>query len=149
MFTARQELIIPVNTGCACPGNELPFTCTVVGNGATSWEGTAFDCTAQRIVLRHNLFTGSAGATGMCNNGAIVGRSLEVNNNCYTSQLDVTVDYTFSNETIACVHSGIGTIGTVLLMIPEGILINNYMHKLLLLYSNFQHLITHRLTMFV
>ena len=119
--TGGQSLLIPPNAGCPCPGDQLTFTCTVVGNGTTSWEGTAFNCTAHRIVLRHARFA-SEGATGVCNNGAIVGQSLEVNENSYTSQLSVTVDSTLSNKTIACVHSGVSTIGTVVLRIPEGIL---------------------------
>ena len=123
ILTAGQRLSMPGNTGCACPGDELIFTCTVVGNGTTSWEGTAFDCAANRIVLRHNLFA-SVGATGECNGGAIVGRSLGANKDCYTSQLEVlTIDHTFSNKTIACIHSGIDTIGTAVVMILEGILL--------------------------
>ena len=50
---------------------------TVEGGGTTVWKGTAFDCLEQDdgIVLCHTQFE-SGRATGVCNNGMIIGRSL-------------------------------------------------------------------------
>lgn len=61
----------------------------------------------------------------MCNNGAIVGRSLSVtDNNCYTSQLSITTDVAMDGETVQCVHNNRErdiTIGTSTIDIITGI----------------------------
>ena len=77
-----------------------------MGKGSTIWNGTAFDCTNNFINLRHSLFndSNSRGATGDCNGGAIVGRSIGVTDNCYTSQLSVRVAADMNNRTICCNH---------------------------------------------
>ena len=102
---------MPDNTQCTCPSDLLTYTCTAVGGGTTLWGGTAFDCpsTANEIILRHSLFA-VRGAFGDCNNGAIVGRSLRVENNCYISQLNVTISTSLNNKTVQCAHnSDVGT----------------------------------------
>ena len=103
------------------------FNCTVVGGGTTLWTGTAFDCAAaniDEILLRHNNFNGSDGAFGECNNGDIVGRSVQVEGNCYTSQLIVTVSAGLNNKSVRCVHStnegDMITIGETLLTVISG-----------------------------
>ena len=81
----------------------LTYTCTAVGRGSTLWTGTAFDCTNNWINLRHSLFNDSnRGATGDCSNGALVGQSIGVTDNCYTSQLRVRIAADMDNETIRC-----------------------------------------------
>lgn len=59
--------------------------------------GTAFNCGANGILLRHDRFA-SRGIDGVCNSGAIVGRSLGVENECYTSELNVTISPTLNNK---------------------------------------------------
>jgi hypothetical protein len=91
-----------------------------MGNGSTLWEGSALDCT---IFLRHNRFDQSGGVDGACNNGDIIGRSLRVEDNCYTSQLSVTVSHTLNNKTIACILSsddGLINIGNSTLKVIQG-----------------------------
>ena len=103
--------LTPVSTQCACAGDKLIYNCSVVGGGSTIWSGTVFDCpqARSRITLRHSLFTSNQ-AFGICNNGDIEGRGLEVVNNCYTSQLNVTVRETFNNKTVQCIlNSNQGT----------------------------------------
>ena len=103
---ANNELQVPANVNCACPGQVLTYTCTVIGSGITVWNGTAFtDCSRSTndIPLRHTQFD-SEGASGSCNNGAIRAQSVGVTNDCYTSQLNVTVSSTPSNKTIQCTH---------------------------------------------
>ena len=124
-FADKNELAVLGNTGCACPGGMLTFNCTAVGLGSTLWIGTAFDCTdrGNEILLRHRRFT-TGGVNGTCNNGAIVGRSLEVVDNCYTSQLNVTVSSNLNNKTIVCVYNGNAgsiTIGSPTLTVVEGV----------------------------
>ena len=119
-FAAQRGLQAPNNTGCACPNDLLMYTCTAVGAGITVWEASAFECT---IVLRHNRFN-SEGAFGACSNGNIAGRSIGVNNDCHTSQLNVTVDVSFNNNTFFCIHNfgaSMDIIGASTLSVVEGL----------------------------
>ena len=92
---------------CVCPGGELKLECTVVGAGFTVWRGTVFDCISNQIVLRHSRFMNGM-AMGVCNNGDIIGRSVnklssDLN---FTSQLTVQldVDATQEGRTVECVY---------------------------------------------
>ena len=90
--------------GCVCPGDTLTYECTVVGAGSTVWTGSAFDCSRfiNDIVLLHSRFLYNG--TGVsCNNGSIVARGLSVEDNNYTSQLNVTVTPGIAGKTIICV----------------------------------------------
>ena len=78
------------------------------------WTGSAFSssCDSNEIILLHNRFP--KGTTGVCNNGAIVARSIGVGDNRYTSQLTVNVTSELNNKTAIClVNSDVGmaTIG--------------------------------------
>ena len=54
--------------------------------------------------MSHDQFL--LGTSDTCNNGRIVGHSLTVGSgNCYTSQLNVTVDASMNGQTIQCVYS--------------------------------------------
>ena len=68
------------------------------------WTGTAFSCSGSinDISLRHTQF--NSGASGSCNNDALMAKSIRVTNDCYTSQLNVTVSSTLNNKTIQCTH---------------------------------------------
>ena len=118
-----QGLILQTNYSCGiCAGHQLIYECTAVGPGTTIWEGTAFRCAGGSILLSHNMF--SSGTTDVCNNGAIVGRSLSVVDTCYTSQLNITTDVTMNGETVQCVHNNRerdDTIGTSTINIITGI----------------------------
>lgn len=125
-FVAQEVLFQePPNANCACQDDVLVYQCRVVGPGSTKWNGTAFSCNDNEIILRHSLYGGPGGTSGECNNGAIVGRSLEVAGNRYTSQLSVSVgDEVSSNTTVRCVYNGntAQVIGTSTLKIVSGIL---------------------------
>ena len=90
----------------------------------TQWNGTAFDCTntLNEILLLHDNFPD--GANGRCNGGQITGRSLSVDNNCYTSQLSVTTSAALNNKTIRCIRNNdVGQmvpIGEILLTVISG-----------------------------
>ena len=63
-------------------------------------------CIRDRIVLLHSHFESDTGTLRMCSNGAIVGRSLRVeDNNSYTSQLNVTIGSDMIGESIECIHT--------------------------------------------
>ena len=118
---------------CTCPGYITSFQCDVTGGGYTVWRGSAFDCqsSGNEIFLLHSDFMGSTVIT--CNDGQIVGRSLEVTNNCYASQLDVNITTEIVGRTVECVYeSGSSAeviIGSSLLSITTGI-VASYGHTL-------------------
>ena len=91
---------------CACTSETLNFTCTIVGSGVTQWDGTAFDCTntANEILLLHDNYPNDA--NGRCNGGQITGKSLSVENNCYTSLLSVSTSAALNNKSIRCNEVG-------------------------------------------
>ena len=87
----------------------------VGGSGdSTVWRGSAFDCRNNDISLIHSRFE-SGTATGECNNGSIVGQSIKVEGNCYTSQLNITVSSDMIGKNIDCVHDNLAetVIGTL------------------------------------
>ena len=93
--------------GCACPGNTLTYECTVMGDrgGATVWTGTALSsCTSDEIALFHSRFTTSGGVSGSCNSGATVAQSLSVQDNLYTSQLNITILNNTEGEIVTCLY---------------------------------------------
>ena len=93
-------------SGCVCPGDTLIYECTVMGRGSTVWTGTAFNCSSSNneILLLHTHFSSIEGDYGLCNNGAIVGQSLGVEGNNYTSQLNVTVTPDIAGKIVECFY---------------------------------------------
>ena len=73
---------------------------------ATFWTGTAFNCISKHneISLGHGRFLSAAGE---CNKGAIVARSVSVQNSLYTSQLNVTVTPDIAGKTIMCLRDNL------------------------------------------
>ena len=119
---ARNEFLVPTNIGCVCPDTDLVYTCTAVGSGNTQWRGTLFECTSNRIILRHDRYA-SGGVSGDCNDNTVVAQSVGVENSCYTSQLVFTVISAYSNRTVSCLHNsnvGISTIGSSVITVTEG-----------------------------
>ena len=114
----------PQGIRCACAGDRLIYNCSVVGGTATRWKGTAFDCPMDdsEITLRHSQFAANQDV-GICNNGDIVGRSVGVANDCYTSQLNVTVRESINNKTVQCTFissAGIRIIGESIVRVASG-----------------------------
>ena len=105
--------------GCVCPGDTLTYQCTVTGNGSTVWTGSAFICPSsnEEIVLLHSRFES---ANKSCTNGAIVGQSVSVVGNLYTSQLNVTVTPDTAGKTVVCISdNGTATMLLFSLVIPS------------------------------
>ena len=74
--------------------------------GFTVWQGSAFNCTSNNIILRHTRFTlVDQGALGECNKGSIVGRSLRLEEvgSFYISQLSVRVSPEVIGKSIECI----------------------------------------------
>ena len=74
---------------------------------ATFWTGTALNCIGNEITLIHSRFLSAAGE---CNNGAIVARGVSVQNNLYTSQLNVIITPDIAGKTIMCFHDNLNNI---------------------------------------
>ena len=93
-----------VANGCVCPGEILTYECTARGGVSTVWTGSAYDGPRCEIVLLHSRFTSGQGTNVICKKGAtyIVARSLSVEGNNYTSQLNVTVTPDTAGKTIEC-----------------------------------------------
>ena len=93
----------------------------MIGSGFTIWRGSAFDCADSRILLRHSSFGSSSGTMGLCNDGAIMGRSLGIssnslNNPVYMSQLMVNLS-AISNvigRTVECIYRNIDSVETII-----------------------------------
>lgn len=68
------------------------------------------DCSINEIALLHNHFAG--GTFGVCSDGALVARSLSVEDSTYTSQLNVTISPEIAGKTIMtlCVHDNLSNI---------------------------------------
>ena len=75
-------------TGCHCPGDIISYNCVAPGGLATVWQGSAFNCTGNRISLLHHIINDD----GYCNGRKIHGQITlhEIVNNTYTSVLNVT-----------------------------------------------------------
>ena len=95
---------------CSCPGEELSFECLTCGEGGTVWTGSLFDCVGGAILLRHRQFE-SGSTAGVCNNGAVFARSIEVldvnSSRCYSSQLSVIINSAMNNKTVTCLHTDV------------------------------------------
>ena len=106
------------------------FTCIIVGGGVTVWRGSAFNCPSNNdeILLRHSQFA-EDNAFGYCNSEDIEGQGLRnVENNCFSSQLNINVSSEFNNKTVECAFNNgmsVRTIGTVTLTVLTGKLITS------------------------
>ena len=106
------------------------YECTVEGDvGATLWNGSVFDCpeTGNELTLIHiRKFTNTLKG---CNNGAILGHGVCVVENSYTSQINITVDYSMDGKSVTCFYdngTSIMFIGNSSLMVTTGILFMLY-----------------------
>lgn len=82
----------------------MTYECTVVGGQLTVWTGNAFICPSDNdeVALLHSRFNSAYGTNRSCNNGTIVGQSLSVEGNNYTSQLNITVTPDIAGKTVMC-----------------------------------------------
>ena len=91
------------------------FVCKTIGIGATVFQGSALDCVDKddSITLFHSRFNETGGDIGTCNDGDIMGHSVRVKDNCYTSEINVTVSSSLIGKTIECSHDN-GTAAEVI-----------------------------------
>ena len=95
-------------SGCTCPGYTITFECTVLSGfgGATVWKGSAFDCARSddEILLLHSRFESNEHTRRMCNNGTIIGETIQMVENYYTSWLHITVSPDMIGGVVDCAH---------------------------------------------
>ena len=98
---------------CACPGDSLTYTCTVVGGIVTQWISICSG--GSSIALIHSQF-GDGTPTGECDGGSIVVRGVSVVNdtgvNCYISELSFNASSDLNGTTVECNRNGDDPIDT-------------------------------------
>ena len=126
-FSIEDCLICPPDIDTA---RNLTYECTAVGSGFTTWAGSAFDCagSGNEILLSHSRFDQPGGASGQCNGGDIVGRSMGVENtNCYTSQLQVAYSRSLLGRNVVCEYQNLAdeieVIGNITIATITGIVV--------------------------
>ena len=107
LLTSANNLLLQYDSNYCrhpCPEDILVCVCTVNGGGATIWEGSIINCpgNGNEIVLSHSAFDNEV--TKTCNDRNIVAYDIDVTNNIYSSQLNVTVSREMHNETVECIH---------------------------------------------
>ena len=88
----------------------LTLECYVIGSGSTvlRLQGNSIIC--GEIILLHsrysNNISNSTKSSAVCNNGAIelVGWSLGVEDNCFTSQLQIKFNDNFAENLVSCIY---------------------------------------------
>ena len=79
----------------------LIYECTVC-DLATAWEGTALDsCSGGEIALTNRDFQEPI-QTIVCNGGAIMARGISVEDGCFISRLNVTLNATLQGRSVVC-----------------------------------------------
>lgn len=98
--SSQEGQLIKVSEGCFCPGSAVTYECTVNGGSGnaetTIWKGSVFSYLCPDFNNHALLFHGRYGLPGgtrvVCNDGAIVARSVSMSSNgVYTSQLLITL----------------------------------------------------------
>ena len=101
--------ILITENKCTC--ETLTLECNVIGSGSTvlSLQGSLTTCdNPSEIILLHSRYNMSSGAKGrtVCYNGAIelVGQSLRVEDNCFTSQLQIKFNGNLAENLVNCIY---------------------------------------------
>ena len=106
----------------------MTYECTVIGGFITIWKGSAINkyCmdTNGQILLLHSHFESEINNLIICGNGTIVGQSVRIENNSYTSRLIITtVNSDKTGDTVVCAYSHNGTthiIGNITIELHTG-----------------------------
>ena len=80
----------------------MVYECTVTGGVFTVWGGSAFQCAGNEITLPNSEFGAVPPPAAVCNNGQIIGRGISQQNNCYTSQLNITLGEELIGRNVMC-----------------------------------------------
>ena len=99
-----EEMMLTQVTSCTCPGQQLVFECTVVGDGGTYWQGTALqNCSGGRLLVRHSQFESGRNTTETCGStGLVVSVPFSRANDSYNTQLIINASQYLYGTTIEC-----------------------------------------------
>ena len=103
---------------CAYPGDILTYECTMEGGVATVWMGSVLDIYTCDILFLHSRFNNGT-AQKSCGNDTIVALGESVDNNTYTSRVNITASCELNGTTIQCFHDD----GLVSLMVGNSTII--------------------------
>ena len=112
-----------MSSSCTCLGQELNFECTVDGDGATFWQGSALqECPHQnRVIIRHSQYQTRHSATEECGStGTVVVTPVSAVNLSYTSQLTINVSQHLNGSTIECVSDRGRYFGSSTILLSNG-----------------------------
>ena len=121
-ISALNESELVAIRNCTCQGYQQIYECTIFGEGATVWRGSALDCpeTNNEITLLHS---GNSTVQGSCNGGALTATIIRIERNSYTSQLTVNVSADMIGLNITCSYDSGGDtieIDSVEVTVTEG-----------------------------
>jgi hypothetical protein len=90
----------------------VTYECTVLGGAeaATVWKGDFFNCLSGKRVIElvHRYRDDFSSHT--CNDGNVVGRFVSIENDSFTSQLNITLTRDIVGKSIECISdNGINT----------------------------------------
>ena len=109
------QLVSPeqATNGCLAEGTTVIYECAVndTGHGSTVWQGNAFNCSDDQIVLNHSEYSRAGGVNGTC--GDLFAESVAVNGSEYTSRLTVNVTEELDGKTFNCTLNETVDIGFV------------------------------------
>ena len=116
---------------CDCYGcnNTFVLECSVLGGGATIWQGTLFNqCQNQEnIILRHSQFNNITGTAinYTCDGSiSISAHAVDVNENAYTSRLTVVLSEDLTGRTVECANESKSIIGNYTILNTAGLIYN-------------------------
>ena len=128
-FASRNEFELIETSDCMCPGQSITYECTVVvAHGVfTIWTGSIMEAGCEIILINSQQASEFLHQQRVCNGGAVVGRGVEVHDNCYTSQVTVLLTSDLDHRTIQCSSADTGdstiTIGEAQILLTTGIII--------------------------
>ena len=119
------RLRLTSNSGCICPGHILTFECTVMRGVATVWRGSGFNCSSSsnNEILLLDSDSRLEESIARCNDGAISGQIVGIENGTYTSQLSITISSDMIGHNIVCA-AGATIVGSFIISTPIAGLLN-------------------------
>jgi hypothetical protein len=88
-----------------CPGDIVTYECTVFGGteATTIWKGDFFSCLSGKRALEFVHSRTDNFSSQSCNDGNVVGRFVRIENDSFTSQLNITLKRDIAGKSIECI----------------------------------------------
>jgi hypothetical protein len=105
--TVTDNLLLKVSAReCLCPGDTVTYECTVFGGTevTTIWKGDFFSCLSDKRALEFVHSRTDNFSSQSCNDGNVVGRFVRIENDSFTSQLNITLKRSdIAGKSIECI----------------------------------------------